>query len=75
LQRGINLIRLVALLRRQQLRSLWILDRTIRPALAAALAAFPSASGWDLGRKACSSPIAASARSIFTIIRSIGCAP
>jgi heptosyltransferase-2 len=34
LQRGVNLIRLVALLRRQRLRSLWILDRTIRPALA-----------------------------------------
>jgi len=41
LQRGVNLIRLVALLRRQRLRSLWILDRTIRPALAAALAGIP----------------------------------
>jgi len=49
LQRGINLIRLVALLRRQQLRSLWILDRTIRPALAAALAGIPERIGLGLG--------------------------
>ena len=31
LQRGINLLRLVALLRRYRLQSIWILDRTIRP--------------------------------------------
>src|SRR5438105_2049884 len=41
LQRGINLLRLVALLRRYRLQSIWILDRTIRPALAAALAGIP----------------------------------
>src|SRR5580693_194118 len=35
LQRGANLIRLSALLRRRQFRSIWILDRTTRPALAA----------------------------------------
>ncbi|MGB3743194.1 MAG: glycosyltransferase family 9 protein [Xanthobacteraceae bacterium] len=51
LQRGINLIRLVALLRRQRLRSLWILDRTIRPALAAALAGIPERIGLGLGRQ------------------------
>jgi hypothetical protein len=49
LQRGINLIRLVALLRRERLRSLWILDRTIRPALAAALAGIPARIGLGLG--------------------------
>jgi len=49
LQRGINLIRLVALLRRHRLRSLWILDRTIRPALAAALAGIPERIGLGLG--------------------------
>jgi heptosyltransferase-2 len=49
LQRGVNLIRLVALLRRQHLRSVWILDRTIRPALAAALARIPQRIGSGLG--------------------------
>jgi heptosyltransferase-2 len=49
LQRGVNLIRLIALLRRQRLRSLWILDRTIRPALAAALASIPERIGLGLG--------------------------
>jgi heptosyltransferase-2 len=49
LQRGINLVRLVALLRRHRLQSLWILDRTIRPALAAALAGIPERIGLGLG--------------------------
>jgi heptosyltransferase-2 len=49
LQRGINLIRLVALLRRHRLQSIWILDRTIRPALAAALAGIPERIGLGLG--------------------------
>jgi heptosyltransferase II len=49
LRRGINLIRLVALLRRQRLTSIWILDRTIRPALAAALARIPERIGIGLG--------------------------
>ena len=49
LRRGINLIRLVALLRRQRLGSIWILDRTIRPALAAALAGIPERIGIGLG--------------------------
>jgi ADP-heptose:LPS heptosyltransferase len=76
LQRGVNLIRLVALLRRQRLRSLWILDRTRSGRrLPRRSPASPSASDWGSGRKACSSPIAASARNIFTIIRSTGCAP
>jgi heptosyltransferase-2 len=48
-QRGINLIRLVALLRRHRLRSIWILDRTTRPALAAALAGIPERIGLGLG--------------------------
>ncbi len=49
LQRGVNLIRLVALLRRHHLQSIWILDRTIRPALAAALARIPERIGLGLG--------------------------
>jgi heptosyltransferase-2 len=49
LQRGVNLIRLAARLRRQHLRSIWILDRTIRPALAAALAGIPERIGLGLG--------------------------
>jgi heptosyltransferase II len=49
LQRGINLVRLIALLRRHRLRSIWILDRTIRPALAATLAGIPERIGLGLG--------------------------
>ena len=49
LKRGINLIRLVALLRRNRFRSIWILDRTLRPALAARLAGIPERIGLGLG--------------------------
>ena len=49
LRRGVNLIRLAALLRQQDLASIWILDRTIRPALAAALARIPKRIGLGLG--------------------------
>jgi heptosyltransferase-2 len=48
LQRGVNLIRLVALLRRHRFRKIWILDRTIRPALAAFLAGIPERIGVGL---------------------------
>jgi heptosyltransferase II len=48
LRRGINLIRLVALLRRRHFRKLWILDRTIRPALAAFVAGIPERIGVGL---------------------------
>lgn len=48
LQRGINLIRLVAVLRRRRIRKIWILDRTIRPALAAFLAGIPERIGVGL---------------------------
>ena len=48
-RRGINLIRLVALLRRHRFRSIWILDRTTRPALAAMLAGIPERVGLGLG--------------------------
>jgi heptosyltransferase-2 len=44
-QRGINLIKLIALLRRNRFRALWILDRTIRPALAGFLAGIPVRTG------------------------------
>ncbi len=49
LQRGINLLRLVALLRRGAFHSIWILDRTTRPALAAKLAGIPERIGLGLG--------------------------
>jgi heptosyltransferase-2 len=49
LQRGINLVRLAALLRRQRFRTVWILDRTMRPALAARLASVPERIGLGLG--------------------------
>jgi heptosyltransferase-2 len=45
LQRAINLIKLIALLRRHHFRALWILDRTIRPALAGFLAGIPERIG------------------------------
>lgn len=48
LQRGINLVRLVALLRRRRFRKIWILDRTIRPALASFLARIPERIGVGL---------------------------
>jgi heptosyltransferase II len=48
LRRGINLIRLIALLRRRRFRKIWILDRTIRPALAAFLAGIPERIGVGL---------------------------
>jgi heptosyltransferase-2 len=48
LRRGINLIRLVALLRRCHFSKIWILDRTIRPALAAYLAGIPERIGVGL---------------------------
>lgn len=49
LERGVNLIRLSLLLRRRRFRSIWILDRTTRPALAAMLAGIPERIGLGLG--------------------------
>ncbi len=49
LQRGMNLLRLASLLRRGKFRSIWVLDRTLRPALAAALAGIPERIGLGLG--------------------------
>lgn len=49
LRRGINLIRLISLLRRNRFRTIWILDRTIRPALAAFVAGIPERIGLGLG--------------------------
>jgi heptosyltransferase-2 len=51
LRRGLNLIRLVALLRQRRFRTLWILDRTTRPALAAFLAGIPERIGVGLTRQ------------------------
>jgi len=45
LQRAVNLIKLIALLRRNHFRALWILDRGIRPALAGFVAGIPERIG------------------------------
>ena len=49
LRRGLNLLRLIALLRRNRFQSIWILDRTVRPAFAAMLAGIPERIGLGLG--------------------------
>ena len=49
LRRGLNLLRLMALLRPRRFHSIWILDRTTRPALAARLAGIPERIGLGLG--------------------------
>lgn len=49
LKRGRHLLGLVALLRRCRFETIWILDRTIRPALAAKLAGVPKRIGLGLG--------------------------
>jgi lipopolysaccharide heptosyltransferase II len=48
-RRGINTARLAGLLRRQRFRKVWILDRTLRPAIAALLAGIPARIGVGLG--------------------------
>jgi heptosyltransferase-2 len=50
-RRVLNLIRLVALLRQRRFRTLWILDRTTRPATAAFLAGIPERIGVGLTRQ------------------------
>jgi len=49
LRRGLNLLRLVALFKRGDFSQIWILDRTLRPALAAMLAGIPERIGLGLG--------------------------
>lgn len=49
LRRGLNLMRLAALLRSRRFGALWVLDRTLRPALAARLAGIPERIGLGLG--------------------------
>ncbi len=49
LRRAANIIELAALLRRRRFRRVWILDRTLRPALAARLAGTPERIGLGLG--------------------------
>jgi len=51
LKRGINQIRLVRLLRAGHFKTVWVLDRTTRPALAAWLARIPERIGLGLGRQ------------------------
>jgi heptosyltransferase II len=52
LRRGINLIRLARVLRQNGFRTVWILDRTLRPAIAARLAGIPERIGLGLGGQA-----------------------
>src|ERR1700685_1275748 len=49
LRRGINLVKLAALLRRNRFDTLWVLDRTVRPALAGFLAGVPERIGLGFG--------------------------
>jgi heptosyltransferase-2 len=49
LRRGLNLLLLSAQLRRRRFQQIWILDRTLRPALAATLAGIPERIGLGLG--------------------------
>jgi heptosyltransferase-2 len=49
LRRGLNMLLLIAQLRRRRFQQIWILDRTIRPALAATLAGIPERIGLGLG--------------------------
>ncbi len=49
LQRGFNLLRLARLLRQGRFSAVWILDRTVRPAVAAMLAGVPERIGLGLG--------------------------
>src|ERR1700688_3376447 len=51
LRRGLNLLMLIARLRRRHFRQIWILDRTTRPAVAAKLAGIPERIGLGLGRQ------------------------
>jgi heptosyltransferase-2 len=50
-RRGLNLVRLIALMRRARFRRIWILDRTVRPALAALLAGIPERIGVGFARQ------------------------
>jgi len=49
LRRGLNLLSLIAQLRQRHFRQIWILDRTLRPAVAAMLAGISSRIGIGLG--------------------------
>src|SRR5262249_1000627 len=51
LGRGVHVIRLAAMLRRLRCETVWILDRTARPAFAALLAGVPKRIGFGLGRQ------------------------
>jgi lipopolysaccharide heptosyltransferase II len=51
LRRGINQIRLAKVLRQNSFQTVWILDRTLRPAIAAMLARIPERIGLGLGRQ------------------------
>jgi heptosyltransferase II len=51
LRRGVNLIRLASVLRQYRFQTVWILDRTLRPAIAAMLAGIPERIGLGLGRQ------------------------
>ena len=49
LRRGVNTLRLSSLLRKHDFRTVWILDKTLRPAISAWLAGVPKRIGLGLG--------------------------
>ena len=51
LRRGFNMLLLAAQLRHRRFQQIWILDRTLRPAVAATLAGIPERIGLGLGRQ------------------------
>jgi heptosyltransferase-2 len=51
LARGLHLLRLTALLRELRPQTLWILDRSVRPAIAALAAGVPNRIGLGFGRQ------------------------
>jgi heptosyltransferase-2 len=51
LRRGLQLLQLVAMMRRARFRRIWLLDRTVRPALAALLAGIPERIGVGFARQ------------------------
>ena len=51
LRRGLNMLLLAAQLRHRRFQQIWILDRTLRPAVAATLAGIPERIGLGLGRQ------------------------
>ena len=61
------------MLRQKRFQTVWILDRTLRPAIAAALARIPDRIGLGLGRQSLFITNLALIRAISMITRTTGC--